>query len=186
MPTIGDADVPEGVGSRRPGVLALAATGCSSSKSSSSSSAGKPESGPVTLTYGVWDAKQKPAMQQMADAFHAAHPDITIDVQVTPNSDYWTKLQTAAASGTAPDMFWMSTTRIGLYAGQKQLLSLSDKPWLLQQPVPEVAERRLHPRRKAVRHAEKYFYTVGLWFNKKLFDAAGVKDPDRRAGPGRT
>jgi multiple sugar transport system substrate-binding protein len=113
------------------GALALAASGCSSSKSSSSSSspaAGKTESGPVTLSYGIWDAKQKPAMQQMADAFHAAHPNITIDVQVTPNADYWTKLQTSAASGTAPDVFWMSTTRIGLYAGQKQLMALSDKP----------------------------------------------------------
>ncbi|NUP47365.1 MAG: sugar ABC transporter substrate-binding protein [Catenulispora sp.] len=158
------------------GALALAATGCSSSKSGSSS-AGKTESGPVTLSYGIWDAKQKPAMQQMADAFHAAHPDITIDIQVTPNADYWTKLQTAAASGTAPDVFWMNGPRVGLYAGQKQLLSLSDKPGFDNTPFPKALNDvyTLDGKQYAM---PKDFDTVGLWYNKKLFDAAGVKYPD--------
>ena len=157
------------------GALVLAATGCSSSKSSSSSA--EPESGPVTLTYGIWDAKQKPAMQQMADAFHAAHPTITIDIQLTPNADYWTKLQTAAASGTAPDVFWMNGPRVGLYAGQHQLLSLSDKPGFDNTPFPK-ALNDVYMLDGKQYGMPKDFDTVGLWYNKKLFDAAGVKYPD--------
>jgi multiple sugar transport system substrate-binding protein len=156
------------------GALALAATGCSSSKSAAS---GKAESGPVTLTYGIWDPKQKPAMQEIADAFHASHPNITIDIQLTPNADYWTKLQTAAASGTAPDVFWMSTTRIGLYAGQHQLLSLSDKPGFDNSPFPKSLNDVYSLDGKQY-GMPKDFDTVGLWYNKKLFDAAGVKYPD--------
>ena len=115
-------------------------------------------------------------MQEIADAFHASHPNITINIQLTPNADYWTKLQTAAASGTAPDVFWMSTTRIGLYAGQKQLLSLSDKPGFDNSPFPK-SLNDVYTLDGKQYGMPKDFDTVGLWYNKKLFDAAGVKYP---------
>ncbi|MEY9871969.1 multiple sugar transport system substrate-binding protein [Streptacidiphilus sp. MAP12-33] len=153
-------------------VLVAAASGCSSAGAGSGGDAG----GPVTLTYGIWDPNQKPAMQQIANAFEKLHPNITVDVELTPNANYWTKLQTEAASGTAPDVFWMSTTRIGLYAGQGQLLPLSDRSGFDNKPFP-ASLNSIYTVGGKQYGMPKDFDTIGLWYNKKLFDAAGVKYP---------
>ena len=47
----------------------------------------------VTLSYAVWDNNQKPVMEELAAEFTKDHPNITINVQLTPWADYWTKLQ---------------------------------------------------------------------------------------------
>lgn len=154
--------------------LVTGVAGCSSAAGSSANSAG---SGPVTITYGIWDANQMPAMQKIVDAFQAAHPDIKVSIQLTPNADYWTKLQTAAASGSAPDVFWMSSTRIGLYAGQGQLQSLSDKSGFDNSKFAK-SLNAIYTMGGKQYGMPKDFDTIGLWYNKKLFDAAGVKYPD--------
>jgi multiple sugar transport system substrate-binding protein len=154
-------------------MLVAAASACSSA---TSAAGGGDPTGPVTLTYGIWDPNQKPAMQQIVNAFEKLHPNITVDVELTPNADYWNKLQTEAASGTAPDVFWMSTTRIGLYAGQGQLLPLSDRSGFDNSPFPKTLNTIYTVNGKQYGMPKDYD-TVGLWYNKKLFDAAGVKYP---------
>lgn len=157
------------------GALALTVAGCSSSSNSSGSDAG---SGPVTITYGIWDASQQPAMQKIVDAFQSTHPDIKVNIQLTPTStDYWTKMQTAAASGTAPDVFWMNSSKFGLYAGQGQLQSLSDKPGFDNSKFSK-ALNDIYIMGGKQYGMPKDFDTIGLWYNKKLFDAAGVAYPD--------
>lgn len=157
-------------------VCAAALVACVSACSSSASGSGGNSSGPVTLTYGIWDANQKPAMQQIATAFEKLHPNITVDIELTPVADYWTKLQTEAASGTAPDVFWMSTTQIGLYGGQGQLLPLSDQSGFDNKPFP-ASLNSIYTIDGKQYGMPKDFDTIGLWYNKKLFDAAGVKYP---------
>ena len=61
-----------------------------------------------TLSYALWDQEQVPAMQQTIDEFKQTHPNIDVKIQVTPWDDYWTKLQTSATGGSAPDVFWMT------------------------------------------------------------------------------
>ncbi len=155
--------------------LVTVVAGCSSASTSADSGAA---AGPVTITYGIWDANQMPAMQKMVDAFQGAHPDIKVNIQLTPNSDYWTKLQTAAASGTAPDVFWMNSSRIGLYAGQGQLQSLTGKSGFDNSPFSKALNTIFTLDGKQYGMPKDYD-TVGLWYNKKLFDAAGVKYPDK-------
>ncbi|GAB3973646.1 hypothetical protein GCM10027615_37410 [Plantactinospora veratri] len=59
---------------------------------------GEVADGPVTLSYMVWDTNQVPVMKELAAAFTKEHPTVTVDVQMTPWTDYWTKLR-AAVSG---------------------------------------------------------------------------------------
>src|SRR5688500_9870068 len=47
----------------------------------------------ITLTYGFWDAAQRPGIEQQIAAFKELHPNITIEPQIVPWDDYWTKLQ---------------------------------------------------------------------------------------------
>ncbi|MFJ8045728.1 ABC transporter substrate-binding protein [Kitasatospora sp. NPDC096147] len=154
------------------GLLTAGLAGCSSAAGEADEG-----SGPVTLTYGIWDANQQPAMQKIVDAFQATHPDIKVNVQLTPNADYWTKLQTAASAGSAPDVFWMSSTRVGLYAGQGQLLPLTGRDGFDASKFSR-ALNDIYTVGGKQYGMPKDYDTVGLWYNKQLFDAAGLKYPD--------
>ncbi|GIF62530.1 sugar ABC transporter substrate-binding protein [Asanoa ishikariensis] len=134
----------------------------------------------VTLTYANWSEDQTPAMQQIADEFQKANPDITIKVQTLPWTEYWTTLQVGAAGGTAPDAFWMLADHFREYAKGGQLVDMSDT---VKSNNIDLAK---YP--KAVSDSYTYdgklfalpkdFDTNGIWYNKALFDAAGVKYPD--------
>ncbi len=63
----------------------------------SSNGGGDGEGGEVTLTYGVWS--QDETMQALIDAFEKENPDIKVELQVNPWTDFWTKLQVGAQGG---------------------------------------------------------------------------------------
>ena len=149
--------------------LVASATACSSSSSSASSG------GKVTLNYGIWDQTQEPAMKQIVAAFEKQNPNITVDIQVTPYTDYFTKLQTAASGGSAPDVFWMNGPNFQLYASNGQLMSLSNAGIdTSDYPSSMVNLYKYNGTQYGV---PKDFDTVGLWYNKAIFKAAGVALP---------
>ena len=134
----------------------------------------------VTLRYGIWDKNQAPAMQTIVDSFKKSHPNINVKVEVTPFDQYWTKLETAATGGSTADIFWMNGPNFIKYASNKILLSIDDQIKadnvdLKNYPSSLVALYTLDGKHYAL---PKDFDTIGLWYNKTLFDAAGVKYPD--------
>jgi multiple sugar transport system substrate-binding protein len=134
----------------------------------------------VTLTYANWSEDQTPAMQQIADEFHKTNPDITIKVQTLPWTEYWSTLQVGAAGGTAPDAFWMLADHFREYAKGGQLLDLSDlvKPGDIDLSAYPKAVSDSYTYGGKTLALPKDFDTNGIWYNKALFDAAGVKYPD--------
>jgi len=149
-------------------VLALSA--CSSSTGGEGSSGGD-----VTLSYAIWDENQKPAMEDIAAAFEKANPNVTIDIQVTPYKEYFTKLQTAATGGSAADVFWMNGPNFPLYASNGQLAPLDDVGIDAADYPQGLID--LYTFDGKLYGAPKDFDTVALWYNKELFDAAGVDYP---------
>jgi multiple sugar transport system substrate-binding protein len=155
------------------GVLATSVAGCGNDS-------GSGDSGPATLSYAVWDKNQVPAMEQIAAAFTKTHPDIKVNVQLTPWETYWTKLKAAATGGAAPDVFWMNGPNFQLYATNGVIRPLdadiaADKTDLGVYPKALVDLYTVGGKHYGL---PKDFDTVGLWYNKQLFDAAGVKYPD--------
>lgn len=158
------------------GLAALVAAGTGCGKTSG----GNDANAKVTLSYAVWDKNQVPAMQQLASAFTQNHPNITVNVQLTPWDDYWTKLKAAVTGGAAPDVFWMNGPNFQLYATNGVIRPLdaqiaADKVDLSVYPKSMVDLYTVGGKRYGL---PKDFDTVGLWYNKSLFDAAGVKYPD--------
>lgn len=150
-------------------LVATAAAACSSSKTSTSSG------GKTTLSYAIWDQTQQPAMQKIITAFEQQNPDITVKIQLTPYADYFTKLQTAASGGSAPDVFWMNGPNFQLYAANGQLMSLTSASIKTADYPSSLVS--LYTYDNTLYGVPKDFDTVGLWYNKALFKAAGVADP---------
>ncbi len=143
------------------------------------SQAPKAESGKdVTLTYAVWS--QDATMQKLIDQFQKENPKIHVKLQVDPFMDYWTKLQVAATAGKAPDAFWMLGDHFQTYASNGQLLVLDAaiKDAKIDMSVYPKALVNLFNYKGHQYGLPKDFDTIGLWYNKKMFDAAGVKYPD--------
>lgn len=59
---------------------------------------------PITLTL-VTNGSELDEWQAVADAFHAAHPDIRIEIQLYPFAEYVDKIMVMFASGHPPDIF---------------------------------------------------------------------------------
>jgi multiple sugar transport system substrate-binding protein len=134
----------------------------------------------VTLTYGMWDQNQQPAMQKTIDEFQKQHPNIKVDIQLTPWANYWDKLKTAAAGGEINDVLWMNGPYFPFYASKGLLLDLQpymDKDKLPLDKYPSTI-LGLYKYKDHYYAGPRDFDTIALFYNKDLFDAAGVKYPD--------
>ena len=149
-------------------VLALALTAC-----------GKGGKSDGNLTMQIWDNSQRESMQALADAYHELNPDVTIEVQVTSWDEYWTKLEAAAGSGNLPDIFWMHTNYILLYADNGMLADVTD---LYDDDTyshySDISIANTQGSDGRMYGIPKDTDTVCLVYNKEMFDAAGVSYPD--------
>ena len=114
------------------------------------------------------------------DAFHAANPKITVKVTVSDWEPYWDKLQTSLAGGDAPDVFAMDGPLFPDYQSRDVLLDL--KPFIdrdgydLGQLADQAVADFTTPDGQF--GLPRDLNVIALFYNKKLFDAAGIAYPD--------
>lgn len=153
-------------------ILSTAAlTGCSSSTSPSSGD----DSGPVTITYSnfISNGGNEENLKTIVDAFEQDNPDITVDVQTAAYADYFTKLQTDLAAGTEADVFDVDA---GSFANIQANGVLSEMTGV------DASKYRTSVLDSYKVDGKQYglptsFSNVVLFYNKELFDAAGVDYP---------
>ena len=138
-------------------------------------------SGEVTLRYGIWDQTQMPAMEDIVEEFSKANPDISVEIELTPYDEYLSKLQNAAQGGTLPDVFWMEPIWFELFASNEILRPITDqiKDSGIDLGVYPENIVRFFQYQGDTYALPKDFDTIGLWYNEKLFDDAGVPFPDK-------
>ena len=76
----------------------------------------------VKITY--WTHSHPPMIdltKQMVAEFEKANPDIEVEYTAIPNSEFFTKMLIAMSTGTGPDAFNMSATRIAAYLDNKMV-----------------------------------------------------------------
>lgn len=135
----------------------------------------------VTISYACWDSNQADKLKVIAEEFEKENPGIKIDIQVNGWDDYWTALEAAGTGGSLPDTFWMHSNNIYYYAANDQLLDLTD--YIAKSDVVDLAKYpeglneiySLDGKQYAV---PKDYDTIALWYNKTLFDEAGIAYPD--------
>jgi raffinose/stachyose/melibiose transport system substrate-binding protein len=184
-------------------VAALAVAGCSSSKktaapassaaatpaATTSASSAPAASAPaasggqlnggkdVTLTWWHNNSTQPGlgAFQQVATAFHAAHPNVTISVQPIQNETIKTKIQ-VALQGTPPDIFqqWGG----GAEAIQAQSGKLADLTSLTSSWIGALGKSAAGWTDNGKQLGVPYdYHVVGFWYRTDLFAKAGISSP---------
>ncbi len=133
-----------------------------------------------TLTVAIWDTNQEPGLTKILEDF-TAKTGIKAQIQVTPWEQYWTMLEAGATGGSLPDVFWMHSNEISKYSEYEMLLDLTDKiagskiVEMDKFPKDIVGIYNWDGKQYAV---PKDFDTIALWYNKTMFDEAGVAYPD--------
>src|SRR6185503_8707984 len=65
--------------------------------------------GAATVKLSSWgDVKENAILSGLIDDFQKLHPEIKVELQRVPWSEYTTKLLTQMAAGTAPDVIFLS------------------------------------------------------------------------------
>lgn len=134
---------------------------------------------PVTISYAIWDNNQLPAHEEIIAAFEAENPNINVEIQVVPWGNYWERLQTALAGGDAYDVFWMNGPNFPVYASRGVIMNMQDAveaDGIDMSNYPQ-ALVDLYSYDGDVYGLPKDFDTIALYYNKDLFDAAGVEYP---------
>jgi len=133
----------------------------------------------TTITYFTFSAAPDHLedLDQMIAAFKTANPGIDVKVETAPFDQYFTKLQTLIAGGTPPDVFELNYENFVSYASKGTLLDLT--PLASGDVAKRFSERAYAA---FSRDGKQYglpqsFSNVVLFYNKDLFDAAGVAYP---------
>lgn len=159
-------------------------TGCTTSKSNTSSitssaTAATASAKKVEIHYAYWQDGLKDYLTQCKANFEKAHSNITITLDCTAWDEYWTKLEAAATGGSVADVFQMNGVNISKYAKGGVLLpldSITSSSAVDLSNYPKAMDSLYNVNGKQYGIPMDYD-TIGLWYNKKLFDAAGISYP---------
>lgn len=131
------------------------------------------------IRHAFWDVNQQPYLEACIAEFNKIYPDVKVTLEPNTWEDYWTKLEAAATGGSCADVFWMNGPNIAKYARGGVLMPATDL----------IAEYGLDTANypaglislyniDGVQYAlPKDFDTIGLWYNKTMFDAANIEYP---------
>jgi multiple sugar transport system substrate-binding protein len=152
-------------------ILSLLLTACGGTAASSQK---------ADITMMMWgDPAELDVWNKIVEDFHTANSNITVKVDVSDWDSYWTKLKTMLSAGTPPDVFAMDAPLYLDYQSRGVLLNLQpylDKnPDLLKGVYPQTLEAYKTP--DGMFGLPRDFQTVALFYNKDMFDAAGVDYP---------
>jgi len=135
----------------------------------------------VELKFTVWgDLATGSPEQTLADEFNKAHKNIQVKFEPIPGDGYGTKLTTSLAAGQAPDVFLIGEGDFFTYVDKGVVEPIdsylegdsSFDTAIFQQELLNMG--RIHDK---LYYLPKDFNPLSLWYNKKMFDDAGMEYP---------
>ncbi len=137
------------------------------------------EGSDVTLSVSIWDSYQEPGIKEILSDF-TAKTGIKTELSVVKWDEYWTMLEAGAQGGSLPDVFWMHSNESERYMSNDMLLDLTDKI-----SESEAIDPANYPEDiwGLYTYDGKYYAvpkdvdTIALWYNKAMFDEAGLEYP---------
>jgi multiple sugar transport system substrate-binding protein len=143
-----------------------------------------PAAGPVTLEFLAWgDNADIPAWDELKRVYEEQNPNVTINITAVadPGNNFYPKLQTMVAGGTAPDVSsfqgweWQTYADKGLLAPIDELIARDN----FTGPYPEGYQTVVD---STTRNGNTYLVplqtgTMVMFYLKKPFDEAGMPYP---------
>ncbi|MBA3779619.1 MAG: sugar ABC transporter substrate-binding protein [Chloroflexi bacterium] len=138
----------------------------------------------VTFRLTTWagEDEAKELQELVLDKINAEATDFEIVHEPAP-ADYYTKLQTTIAGGTGADFMWLSQEYVAGYASRGALLDLTAHLAAVDNPAAKL-DGYFPDVIKPAKYQDKVYglpwiaQPVILYYNPKLFDAAGIDPPD--------
>lgn len=139
------------------------------------------EHDPVKLTFWGWTASdfEAKSIQAGLDSFQELYPWITVEYMTVPSADYHTKLKTALASGSGPDVFYLDATQCKDFVNADLVMDLTD---VAADFTANMTDASLEKVSLADDNGDIHVYgldicNVGpvIFYNKDLFEEAGVE-----------
>lgn len=163
---------------RRTVIQGAAATSLAASLAPTSSSAQEK----VQIRLGTWAAEAEASeLQEVLDKVNAEAEDFEIISEPQP-ADYYTKLQTTIAGGTAPDLFWLSQEFVAGYAHLGAIADITDALEESDAPAADVDDYFPAVLKTAMFEDRVYglpwiAQPVMLYYNPVLLEEAGIEPP---------
>lgn len=159
-------------------VMTASLAACGGSGDKGASEGGKDKGGKLSVM--IWDNYQEPGLKEIIADF-TEETGIEAELQVVQWNEYWTLLEAGAQGGEMPDVFWMHSNESQRYMSNEILLDLTDKAsdseLVDMSKYPEEI-KELYTYDGKVYGIPKDIDTIALWYNKTMFDEAGVDYPD--------
>lgn len=136
-------------------------------------------SGGAELSVSIWDSNQEPGINQILADF-TAETGIKTKLSVVKWDEYWTMLEAGAQGGSLPDVFWMHSNESQRYMSNDMLMDLTDKIASSEKIDPANYPEDVWG---LYTYEDKYYAvpkdvdTIALWYNKAMFDEAGLDYP---------
>lgn len=136
---------------------------------------------PVTLTWGFWGSpEEKASHEKVAAEYMKLHPNVKFEYFFAPWDDYFTKLKTLWAGGdpkAIPDVLFLWPTPSYAATGVLENLQpyIEKSGYDLKDYWPYLLDSARY--NGAVYGLPRDLEAHALYYNKKLFDAAGVSYP---------
>lgn len=141
-----------------------------------------PCSAPGALTMWLWDANWADIIGRSVERWESTYcPGATVDISVHTWQQYWDSLNTGAVTGDLPDIFNMSQDHFYYYVDRDALLDL--QPYFDENGVDTSvwAPGMVAPYHSGTDYdlyaGPVNWDTVVIFYNKDLFDAAGLPYP---------
>ena len=133
----------------------------------------------VVIKYALWDSVQAPVYRELADQFEKNNPNIKVEFETTPYDQYWTKLQAATTGGQMPDVVWMNGPNFLKYTSYDMLLPMDEMIKKDSIDMSKYVEgiKNLYQYEGKQYGIPKDVDSIALWYNKDLFDKAGLQYP---------
>ena len=131
------------------------------------------------LSVMIWDTYQEAGLKEILADF-TEETGIGAEIQVVPWNEYWTLLEAGAQGGDMPDVFWMHSNESERYMSNDMLLDLTDK--IAESDLVDMSKypediKNLYTYEDKVYAVPKDVDTIALWYNKTMFDEAGIDVP---------
>jgi multiple sugar transport system substrate-binding protein len=152
--------------------VSLVLAGCSNDADAPEPAA----TGPVTLTMAGWSLATTPEFKTLADGFHAANPNVTVELKEYDATNYDTQMIADLSAHKAPDIYLQKNLKnFYTYQSGKQLLDVSDVAAKLGDKVGGLSGYKVDGKTWAIPYRQDSWV---LFYNRALFDKAHVAYPD--------